>query len=393
MTFARLSPLAILEVLLTSRGKHLVSGRRLRAFALGFSLTLFGGTATALAQTPSTTPPPAAATTESASLTAKPSEPKPWWQEKFAGSFVDLTSYVGSGTFYASGYSNPYVSTALFIRPTYKLGTKYELSLNARVYLEEEFTQPDNPTGRRFSPLDSWVWVSARNLYTAPRSKIRISGVARGLIPTSYESLYANTITVLTAGLSASRPFEFGRPDKEGKKWELAVSLGSSFGKYLQTSIYRGNGPGDTSGCRAAQSLPAAGAAAGGEVAGAASDRCGGPLNTNFAVTSSANVGLSRGRYSLSSTLLLINSFRYAAPDNDALTAIYANHRGRSDATWGIISAGYKINERLSASAGLSSYQPALDSRYRYPRFPFFDFSGTNANNFTQVFVGVNGTL
>ncbi|HET6283616.1 MAG TPA: hypothetical protein VFH73_21860 [Polyangia bacterium] len=369
---------------MTSRGQSLHSRPSL-AIALAFSLTLLGATATAHADSP--------ASTESGSLTAKPAEPKPWWQDKFAGSFVDLTSYVGSGTFYVSDYRNPYVSTALFIRPTYKLGTKYELSLNARVYLEEEFTQPDNPTGRRFSPLDSWVWLSARNLYTAPRSKIRISGVLRGLLPTSYESLYANTITVLTAGLSASRAFEFGRPDKEGKKWELALSLGSTFGKYLQTSIYRGNGPGDTSGCRAGQSLPAGGTALGGEISGAASDRCGGPLNTNFAVTSSANVGLSRGRYSLGGTLLLINQFRYAAPDNDALTAAYANHRGRSDATWGIISVGYKINDHLSASAGLSSYQPALDSRYQYPRFPFFDFSGTNANNFTQVFVGVNGTL
>jgi hypothetical protein len=234
--------------------------------------------------------------------------------------------------------------------------------------------------------LDSWIWLSARKLYEGPRSKIKIGGSLRAVIPTSYETRYQNTITILSPGVSASRPFEFGRPDKEGKKWELVLSLGTSFSKYFQTSIYRGSGPGDTTGCRAGVSN--------GNSAGSAadSDRCGGPINANFSFTTSANAGLSRGRYSLSSTLILINQFRYAAGDS-AFTAMNAETRGRNDATWGLLSVGYKINDYLSASAGLSSYQPALDSRYRYPRFPFFDFSGTNANNFTQVFVGVNGTL
>jgi hypothetical protein len=38
--------------------------------------------------------------------------------------------------------------------------------------------------------------------------------------------------------------------------------------------------------------------------------------------------------------------------------------------------------------------QPALDSRYRHPRFPFFDLSGgANANNYTQVFFALDGVL
>jgi len=44
--------------------------------------------------------------------------------------------------------------------------------------------------------------------------------------------------------------------------------------------------------------------------------------------------------------------------------------------------------------AGLSSLQPALDSRYRSPRFPFFDLSGgANANNYTQVYFALDGVL
>ena len=61
--------------------------------------------------------------------------------------------------------------------------------------------------------------------------------------------------------------------------------------------------------------------------------------------------------------------------------------------TWGILTVGYEVRPHLGVAVGISSQQPALDARYRYPRFPFFDFSGTNANNFTQVFAAVNGTL
>src|SRR4051794_712746 len=67
---------------------------------------------------------------QSGTLTAAPTDQKKtWWQQRFAGSYAELTTYVGSGTFYASGYRNPYVSNALYLRPTYQLGTKYDLSL------------------------------------------------------------------------------------------------------------------------------------------------------------------------------------------------------------------------------------------------------------------------
>ena len=86
-----------------------------------------------------------------------------------------------------------------------------------------------------------------------------------------------------------------------------------------------------------------------------------------------------------------INSFRYEAPV-DAFSSTDVP-RGREDVSWGITSLGYEITEHLGAAIGVSSYQPALDSRYRSLRFPFFDFSGTNANNYSQVFVNLNGTL
>ena len=41
----------------------------------------------------------------------------------------------------------------------------------------------------------------------------------------------------------------------------------------------------------------------------------------------------------------------------------------------------------------IASLQPALDSRYRYPRFPWWDFSSGNFNNYSQVFFSVSGNL
>ena len=84
-------------------------------------------------------------------------------------------------------------------------------------------------------------------------------------------------------------------------------------------------------------------------------------------------------------SLAIFNDFKYAFPA-DAMTADNAAPTGRSDMTWGIVAASYKLRPHLSVGLGISSFQPALDSRYRYPRFPFWDFAGANANNFSQMF-------
>ena len=123
----------------------------------------------------------------------------------FAGSYVELSSFVGTGTFYVGGYHNPYVSNALYLKPIYQLGTSLGLTLSARVYLEAEYTQPDNTQARRFYPLDTWLTLAARNLYTGPRSKIRFAGMTRVVVPTSYESRYAHLLTGIGVGGSASR--------------------------------------------------------------------------------------------------------------------------------------------------------------------------------------------
>jgi hypothetical protein len=320
------------------------------------------------------------------------SEERSGWMKKMAGSSVDLSSYIGSGTFHTSGYTNPYVSTAVFVRPTYDLGTKYKLSLNGRLYLEEEFTQPDVPNGRRFTPYDMWLWLSAKDLHTFSRPKIRIGGVVRLVVPISYESRYAHMLTGVAGGFSATRTFELGSSATPEGKWNLVTAASSVATKYFYTSPLRGDEPGDTSGCRAFLPGGLAAGSAGGPAA-SESDRCGGPVNTNFSLTTSATVSLSHGKWNLATILLLSNTFRHRVAAN-VEAMLPSSSIGRSDSTWGIVSVSYSFTEHLGLSVGLSSFQPALDSRYRYPRFPFFDLSGGAAvNNFTQAFISLSGTL
>jgi hypothetical protein len=330
---------------------------------------------------------------QSGALTTTPADEakKTWLQQRFAGSFAEVTAYVGTGSFYSSGYRDPYVSNAFYLRPQYQLGTKYKLALAGRVYFEEEYTTPDTLNGRRFNPLDSYLYFSAKNLYTMPRAKVTFSGGARAGLPVSYESRYAHLVTTLGLSLSASRAFEFGRPDAQGKRWNLALTLGGGFAKALRTSAIRGGFPGDTSGCRTTGPAGFTGGPGAAE-----SDRCGGPLSTSYAISSSGSVALARGRYSLSLSLIVLNEFKYSINADTYQKIVAMSNQvpaGRTDITWGIISAGYDITEHFALSVGLASYQPALDSRYRYLRFPFFDFAGPNANNFTQLLVGVTGTL
>ena len=313
-------------------------------------------------------------------------------ESKFHGSLAELSTYVGTGSFYVSGYRNPYTALALYARPTYDLGTRFKLALNARIFLVTELTSPDDANGQRFYAYDPWFWLSAQNLHTFERSKIRVSGTVRTVLPLSPESRYQNMLFAVGAGGSLNRKFDFGQAADPAAQWSLNVSWGFIFSKYVQTSHFRGNGPADMGACRAPGSLPAYGSSSGGTPAASEGDQCGGPANTNFSLQQAFVANLSRGKWSAGATLLVINSFKYAFP-GDVFTADPAVSLGRTDQTWGILSVGYQVRPRIGVSIGLSSLQPALDSRYRYLRFPFFDFSGANANNYTNVFASINGTL
>jgi len=312
----------------------------------------------------------------------------PAWLKKFAGSSAELGSYFGTSVFYTNGYSDPYVSTSLYLRPTYDLGTRFKLALTARIYLEREFTEPDNQAGRRFYPYDGWLSLVARNLKQWAPAKLTLGGTARLTIPISYESRYAHLLTAVTLGPSLGGELIFGHDPNVEKQWRFSFTVLAQFTKYVQSQDALGLGPGASASCK--EFVPGA-VSFGVDGAPAASDRCGG-INQNFGVRSAVVLGLARGKWSLGATFLVDNTFMHSVP-NDQYKDMYAVATGREDTTWGIVGLTYSFNDHFAANAGISSQQPALDSRVQGLRFPFFDTAGGNANNFTQAFVSLTGTL
>ena len=133
--------------------------------------------------------------------------------------------------------------------------------------------------------------------------------------------------------------------------------------KYFHTSNFRGDGPGDTTGCLA----PTGGGAAGyggGAPSGAEGDRCGGPLNTSFSFGNTFMAMLIRGKWSGMVSLYISNAFKYSF-DADALTADNAVPRGRSDMTWGIVGLTRELSPHFSVSAG--HRQPSARPRFSLP--------------------------
>jgi hypothetical protein len=323
-----------------------------------------------------------------------PASSGPAWTRKFVGSALELSSYVGTGSFYVSGYHDPYASLAVFARPTYDLGTRFKLSLNARLYVELEMTQPDNDTGRHLYPYDPWLWLSAANLHTWERAKLRLGGLVRTILPLSYESRYQNLLFGLGAGFNLTRTFELGHAADKSRQWTLTARYNFLAYKYFHSSNYPGTGYLDTGGCPAADhgaAAPAGASVSAGEPAIAPVDHCS-AVNPDFSFQDTFVALLARGKWSLATTLIIINTFDYTIPTN-VYTSPNADAGGRSDMTWGIVALTYQLRPRIELNAGISSLQPALDASHQNVRFPFFDFSGANANNYTQLFVSVNGTL
>jgi len=358
---------------------------------LGTPLFLEGPVLAGPAEGLGTSTPGAAASASANAQSSPETSTLPAWMKRFAGSNAELGSYVGSGTFYSGGYHDNYVYASLYLRPTFDLGTRFKLAATARFYFEEELTLPDNPTGRRFTPYDVWLTLLAKNLHTFEAPKLVLGGIARVIVPLSYESRYANLLGGLSAGLTLSREFDLGGGPAPETQFKLSVSLIEIFTKYFHTDEVPGNSAGESSGCRTTATPGTATASADGPSV-SVSDRCGGPVNSSYGLRHAGVIALARGKLGLSLTLLVDNSFRYAIP-RDSLTADKAVDTGRSDVTWGIVALSYSLDEHLALGVGLSSLQPALDAESKNLRFPFFDFSGGTANNFTQAFASLSGTL
>ena len=88
----------------------------------------------------------------------------------------------------------------------------------------------------------------------------------RGVVPVSYESRYRQLdVRSGGGGFSANREFEFGQRQRRGAQVVAEAVWSPVFTKNFHTSHFRGERPGDTTGCLAPASAaaPGAGPAAG----------------------------------------------------------------------------------------------------------------------------------
>lgn len=307
--------------------------------------------------------------------------PLPGWLERFRGSSVGLTSAVGSGTLVANPYSdNPYVDTALSFRPVFSLDEHQSLSLSWGFSFE--YTQPDNAEGRRYVPEDVSLSYAHRSLWTNEATGLRLGGMARILLPTSYESRFNGTLFNALAGPTLSRSF-FGE--------KLSLSLASRFVKYFPRSPNRGlsrdDPRTDTGPAPAGSSFTLPSAYCRDEAAFCS----GGSLNANYAFhnTVSGSYALN-DKLSLSASFGIRNVFKFAVPEEHADPDL--PRVGRSDLTVGELSLSWQMLPRLGLSGGVSSTQPALTADNRALRFPLYDFVSP-ANNFTTWFLSLEATL
>jgi len=281
--------------------------------------------------------------------------------EKRLSAFVALSNSLGLATFVADDKAdNPYFAQSVSIGPRYSLAPRLTLGLGWS--LGWEYTAPERQSGRRYSPSDVSGSISHSELWGSEPLGLKLSGSLTAIAPTSFESRANNTVTNLTASPSLIKSL--------GDRLRLSYTF--SFTKYLP---YRQHGGDD-------QTLYDDDG-----ILLCADDNCRSGQNRNFSLRNA--VGLSY-QFTDKLTGLLRLGISHAwsfAPEGGSWT----NQRAL-DATSGSIGVSYAVNETYTVSGGVSSGQPALDSRGVRPRFPFADFESP-ANGFTSFGLTITGKI
>jgi hypothetical protein len=290
---------------------------------------------------------------------------------------VALDHYLGAGTFVdASKYS--YLSAFLTVIPQYLFGIgKQRLVASATARLAYEYTMPDNETGRKFSPMDTRIGLSAPALF---RDKA-YTGIAFtpnvGLtIPSSLESWNAGLITAINVGLVMSRSV---------KTVDFRMAVGGSRAFYTSAqSGVRASDARDENGnlyvvCRSGEPVcgfsnmnPAWSFNIGGQVQWRATGNLLFYMGYTFFKT---------WRHAATSTL---DEFTPKARDANG-NPVAAVGLGQQDRTSAFFGASYQLNEHYSLDLGVSTIQSPLHDNGVNVRFPFLSF-GAWANNSTNIY-------
>ena len=119
---------------------------------------------------------------------------------------IELDHSLGTGTFVDPSLYSSFGAT-LSVVPRYVFsagGLKFALSLAIRGGWE--YTLPDSENGRRFSPADTRLGLSAPAILKSDKLGISFSPSIGVLIPTTQESWQAGLITNLSVGFALAKP-------------------------------------------------------------------------------------------------------------------------------------------------------------------------------------------
>jgi len=283
------------------------------------------------------------------------------------GGSATFSNDLGIGTFVINdGSDDPYFAQSLRLLPNY--GLFQNVSAQADGKINWEWTSPSDPgagpTGRHVTPEDIFLRLVHSSLYRERVTDINLSGAFSAALPISFESRWRNYITRLTATAGLDRTFIK----------RLTTTYTFAMTKYFPTSNVAGDTDNDL--CSPGQVCAARG-----------------PVNPNFAFRNQFGVAYAfTDRLSASLTLRFTTYLKYKIGDssepenNDGY-----DNRHTYTISLGDISANYRITDRYSAAAGVTSEQYTSDSQGN-PRFPFADFE-TSKENYTTLYVSGTATF
>lgn len=318
---------------------------------------------------------PAAAPTASTTATASATGALAALEEKEnQGGFslgVDLDHSVGTGTFVDPNMYSSFGATLSVVPRFVFSAADVKLALSLALRGAWEYTLPDSENGRRFSPADTRLGLSAPSIYKNGFTGISISPTIGVLIPTTPESWQAGLITNLSAGLALARA---------AGRFNFALTTNGSRGFHLTGSSQVRAQP--TGAATQLQTFSARKSASGtnevyvGEFGNntAWSFNVGGTVSLQATDALSFVVGYTYGR-----------SWRYAAPafrpderkpDNAKLDA-------QSERTSTVVAANYQLTDHFGISLSASTLQTpraGAGGETGYFRFPFWAVDNAEDN-------------
>ena len=305
-------------------------------------------------------------------------------QEKPYGAAVTLSTSVGIGSFVKVGSldtTHSLVTQGLSLSPFYNyqiFGRQMRLSLGWSV--DYEFTQPNNPTGRRIDYSDISVGFSFPQIVTIPRVEVSVGSSATLAIPVSRPSLAADKYLGANLGATLSRDFKL-----------LGIGFLYAFG--VTKNVHRSKmilvDP------ALFQDYPYAWAR---DTDSLVSGRLplGDPL-TEWALSNQLTLSYAPPAVtwlSCSLSLGVSNSWKYELyGERDELTAENAKTgRGRLDSTNGGFEVSLSPSKRYAVSLGLISVQPAKKADNASFYSPIFNFASAAAN-YTRLYLALKGNF